>query len=121
MNVSGSLVPPLLSSLPPSTPRPTLLVLHDSLSANPMTIVVPRTNVSAQGHNGLRSCETFLKSKDYWRIGLGIGRPQGSGKGGVSEWVLGKLSHDERIYWEGEGVRDVMAQIEMWARKRIVE
>jgi PTH1 family peptidyl-tRNA hydrolase len=121
MNILGPLVPPLLSSLPSAAARPTLLVLHDSLSANPMSIVVPRTNVSAQGHNGLRSCEASLKSKDYWRMGLGIGRPQGSGKGGVSEWVLGKLSLDERLYWEGEGVQRVMREIEGWARKRIVE
>jgi hypothetical protein len=123
MNIAGRPVPFLLKStdtLPhvkkaagqlgglEIDPTPTLVVLHDSLEILPMTLTKPRRNVGPQGHNGLRSIEGVLGTRDFWRIGLGIGRPSGgkSRGDGIADWVLSdiKPDSDERIFWEGEGV-----------------
>lgn len=133
MNIAGRPVPFLLKSadtLPhvkkasgqlgglEIDPSPTLVVLHDSLEIPPMTLTKPRRNVGPQGHNGLRSIEAALGTRDFWRIGLGIGRPSGgkSRGDGIADWVLSdiKPDSDERIFWEGEGVaaiRDCLDQI----------
>lgn len=99
-------------------PTPTLVVLHDSLEIPPMTLTKPRRNVGPQGHNGLRSIESSLGTRDFWRVGLGIGRPSGgkSRGDGIRDWVLGDLeaNSDERLFWEGEGVAsicDILNQI----------
>lgn len=123
MNIAGRPVPFLLKSadaLPHVKkvsgqlgglvvdPSPTLVVLHDSLETPPMALTKPRRNVGPQGHNGLRSIEGVLGTRDFWRIGLGIGRPSGgkSRGDGITDWVLGEIKSDsdERIFWEGEGV-----------------
>lgn len=92
-------------------PSPTLVVLHDSLEIPPMTLTKPRRNVGPQGHNGLRSVEASLGTRDFWRIGLGIGRPSGgkSRGDGIRDWVLGDLEpgSEERLFWEGEGVASI--------------
>lgn len=96
-----------------------LIVLHDSLETAPMTLTKPRRNVGPQGHNGLRSVESALGTRDFWRVGLGIGRPSG-GKSrgeGIRDWVLGDLNPDseERLFWEGEGVASICSVINQLA------
>lgn len=134
MNIAGRPVPFLLqssSTLPhvikaseqisdlEVDPSPTLVVLHDSLEKPSMALSQPRRNVGPQGHNGLRSVERVLGTRDFWRIGLGIGRPSGgkSRGDGISEWVLGdiKSDSDERIFWEGEGVTAIRRCLEQIA------
>ncbi len=100
-----------------SNPLPILLVLHDSLEHNPLAVIKPRFGVSAKGHNGLRSIESSLKKGTaFWRMSLGIGRPNGRVRDGVSDWVLGKLSYQERLFWDGEGVKRVAEDIEAFIR-----
>lgn len=41
---------------------------------------------STAGHNGLRSLERALRTPDFYRIRLGVGRP--SGRKDAAEWVL---------------------------------
>jgi PTH1 family peptidyl-tRNA hydrolase len=114
MNLSGQPLPFLLRSL---SPLPTLLVLHDSLEHPPLTHTVPRFGVSAKGHNGLRSIESSLKvGNAFWRMSLGIGRPNGRAREGVVDWVMGGIPSDERLYWDGEGVNSVADDIEDFAR-----
>lgn len=40
------------------------------------------------GHNGLRSCDSHLGTRDYFRIRLGVGRPPHA-NAEVANWVLG--------------------------------
>ena len=40
------------------------------------------------GHNGLKSISQHLGTNDYYRMRIGIGRPQ---HGSVSSWVLSKF------------------------------
>lgn len=135
MNIAGRPLPFLLRSahglphvlstaaahpdLAIETRRPMLIVLHDSLETAPMTLTKPRRNVGPQGHNGLRSVESALGTRDFWRVGLGIGRPSG-GKSrgeGIRDWVLGDLNPDseERLFWEGEGVASICSVINQLA------
>ncbi|KAJ9098464.1 hypothetical protein QFC19_006331 [Naganishia cerealis] len=81
-------------------PDVTLVVLHDSLEIPPMALTKPRRNVGPQGHNGLRSIEAALGTRDFWRIGLGIGRPSG-GKGrgdGVRDWGGSTEVEVDKVY-----------------------
>jgi peptidyl-tRNA hydrolase len=133
MNIAGRPLPFLLRSahelphvLSATSEHPeveidpaTLIVLHDSLEIPPMTLTKPRRNVGPQGHNGLRSIEASLGTRDFWRVGLGIGRPSGgkSRGDGIRDWVLGDLEpgSDERLFWEGEGVASICDVIEQIA------
>ena len=48
-------------------------------------------NGGAGGHNGLKSVQEHLATKNYMRLRVGIGEPQGS----CREHVLGKFSEEE--------------------------
>jgi PTH1 family peptidyl-tRNA hydrolase len=57
------------------------------------------------GHNGLRSMKKCFGSADFWRLRIGIGRPdsrlpgegghEGSGEG-IIDWVLSDFTKSER-------------------------
>jgi PTH1 family peptidyl-tRNA hydrolase len=47
------------------------------------------------GHNGLRSCDKHLGTRDYFRIRLGVGRPPHA-NAEVSNWVLGHFGSGAR-------------------------
>jgi len=49
------------------------------------------------GHNGLKDITHFLKTPDYWRIRIGIGRPPAYQD--VSSFVLSPLSPIEQQAW----------------------
>jgi PTH1 family peptidyl-tRNA hydrolase len=119
MNLNGRPVPFLLRSLGSSFPLespPTLIALHDNLTIPPLTLGKLRHGVSHQGHGGLSSIESSLKTKDFWRMGLGIGR--GSG-GGVVNWVMSELTIAEKTFWERQGADEVgMVVREMVERLR---
>jgi PTH1 family peptidyl-tRNA hydrolase len=118
MNINGRPLPFLLRTLSASHPLPTyapptLIALHDNLTLHPLTVGKPRIGVSAQGHGGLSSIESSLKTKDFWRLGLGIGRGGNApGDGGVVKWVLSELGRDEKAFWEAEGVDRVAEVVE---------
>lgn len=52
----------------------------------------------ARGHNGLRSLIQSLKTSDFWRLRLGIGRP--TGRQPLADWVLRPLPEAEWAAWE---------------------
>lgn len=144
MNISGRPLPFILKSLT-STPDayntrwtispssssstnavylpPTALVLHDSLSHPACSLSTIKYSTGPQGHNGLRSVEAALKSRAYHRLSLGIGRPptERFRGDGVSEWVLGELTREEKMWWEGQGVKEVVKEIWALARRLEVE
>lgn len=105
MNLSGPPITRHLKSLrlPPSR----LLVLHDSLGHKPCA-VHPKAGGSANGHNGLRSLASALGTDAFARLRLGIGAHEGD----AAAYVLGRLSEEERRYWEGEGVERVWRAVE---------
>ncbi len=68
-----------------------LMVIHDDLDL-PFGKFRLKKNSSHGGHNGIKSIESFLESKDYFRLKLGIDSPECSE---VIDFVLGKWSEDE--------------------------
>jgi PTH1 family peptidyl-tRNA hydrolase len=73
-----------------------VLVVHDELEL-PLGTISLKFGGGLGGHNGLRSMKASFDSADFWRLRIGIGRPDsrlpgeggppGSGEG-IVDWVL---------------------------------
>ena len=73
-----------------------VLVVHDELEL-PLGTISLKFSGGLGGHNGLRSMKACFGTADFWRIKIGIGRPDsrlpgeggppGSGEG-IVDWVL---------------------------------
>ena len=70
-----------------------IIIIHDDLELDFEKIVLKRGGGTG-GHNGLRSMNQHLGTSEYYRLRLGISRPQ---RGSVSSYVLGRFSPDEEI------------------------
>lgn len=70
-----------------------ILVVHDELEL-PFGTVGLKKGGGLGGHNGLRSAKAVLGTADFWRLRLGIGRPE---RGDVAGYVLSDFTADERI------------------------
>jgi len=81
-----------------------IIVIHDELEL-PLGVLSLKYSGGLGGHNGLRSMKKSFNSADFWRIKIGIGRPdsripggggrEGSGEG-VYDWVLSDFSKNEQ-------------------------
>ena len=91
MNLSGESVAPCAAYF--RVPPEAVLVVHDELDLPVGTVRLKRGGGHG-GHNGLRSIEQMLGSKDYLRIRLGIGHP-GVGRD-VAGYVLSRPPAAER-------------------------
>lgn len=69
-----------------------ILVIHDELDL-PFGDVRSKIGGGHAGHNGLKSIDAHLGSKDYARLRLGIGHP--GDKDQVSAYVLSDFSKEE--------------------------
>ena len=74
MNLSGGPVAELATYY--SIPVERIVVVHDELDID-LGVVRLKRGGGEGGHNGLRSVSRSLGTKDYVRVRLGIGRPQG--------------------------------------------
>ena len=74
MNESGWAVSRLLAyyKLEPSQ----IIVVHDELDIDPGQLRV-KFGGGDNGHNGLRSIRTSLRTGDFFRVRIGVGRPTG--------------------------------------------
>jgi PTH1 family peptidyl-tRNA hydrolase len=68
-----------------------LLVVHDEIDL-PFGEVRSRLGGGLAGHNGLRSIRQALGGADFWRVRVGVGRPDSSDPEIVSAYVLGRFS-----------------------------
>lgn len=95
MNLSGQVLRPWLRR-PFWAAAKDLLVVVDEV-ALPLGSVRLRANGSAGGHNGLKSIEHHLKSRDYPRLRIGI-KPLEEQRtiGDLSDFVLGPFGKIER-------------------------
>lgn len=113
MNISGPPVSMVLRKMTAHAPT-SLIVLHDSIEHKPTALSL-KFGGSANGHNGVRSLIAALGTKDFFRLRLGIGRPESN----VADYVLDRLSNFERQFWapDGSGLELVWEQIQRIARK----
>ena len=70
-----------------------ILVVHDELDFAPGVVRLKQGGGIA-GHNGLRDISQKLASHDYWRLRLGVGRPQPGREG--ADYVLEKPPAEEK-------------------------
>ncbi|MDR1107483.1 MAG: aminoacyl-tRNA hydrolase [Spirochaetaceae bacterium] len=102
MNLSGDSVEAAASffKIPPEH----ILVVHDELEL-PLGTLSLKFSGGLGGHNGLRSLKARLGAADFWRLRIGIGRPDdrapgeggppGSGRG-IIDWVLSDFAAPEK-------------------------
>jgi PTH1 family peptidyl-tRNA hydrolase len=95
MNLSGQVLKPWLRR-PFWAAAKDLLVVVDEV-ALPLGSIRLRANGSAGGHNGLKSIEHHLKSRDYPRLRIGI-KPTDEQRtiGDLSDFVLGPFGRSEK-------------------------
>ncbi|NUO63378.1 MAG: aminoacyl-tRNA hydrolase [Gemmatimonadaceae bacterium] len=95
MNLSGQVLKPWLRR-PFWAAAKDLLVVVDEV-ALPLGSIRLRATGSAGGHNGLKSIEHHLKSRDYPRLRIGIKPPDERREiGDLSDFVLGPFGKIER-------------------------
>ena len=77
-----------------------LVVVHDELESALGKVTVRDGSASAKGHNGIKSCQQSLGGVKWWRVGVGIGRPESRDPNVVSKYVLGKMTSYQRAQLE---------------------
>ena len=136
MNLSGNSVSELASFFKIKTDS--ILVVHDELEL-PLGTLSLKFGGGLGGHNGLRSMKASFGNADFWRIRIGIGRPDhrlpgeggppGSGKG-IVDWVLTDFGVDEletldRVLETGAELLvkaltgDPQSLLSEWAKKKV--
>lgn len=70
-----------------------LVVVHDELDLEPAVVRV-KVGGGLAGHNGLRDIERHLKTRDFLRVRIGVGKPPDPRRG--ADHVLGGFSKRER-------------------------
>jgi PTH1 family peptidyl-tRNA hydrolase len=89
-----------------------LVVVHDELECKLGEVKVKKGDASPKGHNGLKSVKEQLRGQEWWRIGVGIGRPETRDPNVVSDFVLRKMGGVERARIEG-----AVGRVEMELRR----
>ena len=70
-----------------------VVIVHDELDLPPGVVRV-KVGGGLAGHNGLRSITQHLKSQDFVRVRIGVGKPPSKERGG--DHVLGRIPTAER-------------------------
>lgn len=70
-----------------------LIAVHDEIDL-PFGAMRVKFGGSTAGHNGLRSLSNALRTPDFYRIRLGVGRP--TGRKDAADWVLEDFSKREQ-------------------------
>lgn len=89
MNLSGNPVQQMLRFLKLSPAD--LLVIHDDTERQLGTSEI-RYDGGHRGNNGIRDIQLKLGTADFYRLGIGIGRPE---RGSMSSHVLGRFAPTE--------------------------
>ncbi|MBI9102788.1 MAG: aminoacyl-tRNA hydrolase [Spirochaetales bacterium] len=104
MNRSGDVLPAVLKRWPDEDR--TIVILCDNMDLKPGELRIKQKGSSA-GHNGIKSILEYLKTDDFLRFYLGVGRPD---KGvTVVEHVLGSSDlHNKEIRTAEENACDAV-------------
>jgi PTH1 family peptidyl-tRNA hydrolase len=86
MNESGNSAGPARGSL--RAPLDRVVALHDEIDL-PFGEVQSRLGGGLAGHNGLKSLRTGFGDEGFWRVRIGVGRPDSTDPEVVSAYVLG--------------------------------
>jgi PTH1 family peptidyl-tRNA hydrolase len=88
MNESGNSAGPARGSL--KVPLDRVVVLHDEIDL-PFGEIQSRIGGGLAGHNGLKSLKRGFGDPEFWRVRVGVGRPDSTDPEIVSAYVLGRF------------------------------
>ncbi len=88
MNDSGDSAGPARGSL--KVPLDRVLVLHDEIDL-PFGRIESRLGGGLAGHNGLKSLKRGFGDTEFWRVRVGVGRPDSTDPEIVAAYVLGRF------------------------------
>jgi PTH1 family peptidyl-tRNA hydrolase len=88
MNGSGDSAGPARGSL--KVPLDRVIALHDEIDL-PFGEVKVRLGGGLAGHNGLKSLKRGFGDPEFWRVRVGVGRPDSTDPEIVSNYVLGRF------------------------------
>ncbi len=88
MNASGDSAGPARGSL--KTPLERVVVLHDEIDL-PFGEVQVRLGGGLAGHNGLKSLKRGFGDAEFWRVRVGVGRPDSTDPEIVASYVLSRF------------------------------
>jgi PTH1 family peptidyl-tRNA hydrolase len=95
MNESGDSAGPARGEL--RVPLEEVVVIHDEIDL-PFGEIRAKLGGGVAGHNGLKSLKQGLGGTDFWRLRVGVGRPDSTDPEIVSAWVLGRFGEPaERV------------------------
>ena len=92
MNESGTSAGPARGSL--RVPLERTIVVHDEIDL-PFGTIRPRLGGGVAGHNGLRSLRQAFGGADFWRVRVGVGRPDSTDPEIVSAYVLSRFAEPD--------------------------
>lgn len=107
MNLSGIAVAELVGFYQLDTKD--LLIIHDDIDL-PLGKLRLRAQGGAGGHNGLKSIQENLGTTEYWRLKIGVGRPEDND---VAGHVLRPFSKKEKVDVE-EAIVKGLHVLELW-------
>jgi len=88
MNVSGDSAGPARGAL--RVPLDRVVVLHDEIDL-PFGEVRTRLGGGLAGHNGLKSLKRGFGDAEFWRVRVGVDRPDSTDPDIVASYVLGRF------------------------------
>lgn len=88
MNASGDAAGPARGSL--KVPLARVIVPHDEIDL-PFGEIQARLGGGLAGHNGLKSLKRGFGDAEFWRVRVGVGRPDSTDPEIVSAYVLGRF------------------------------
>jgi PTH1 family peptidyl-tRNA hydrolase len=100
MNESGDAAGPARGAL--RVPLEMVVAIHDEIDL-PFGEIREKLGGGVAGHNGLKSLDRGLGGRDFWRIRVGVGRPDSTDPEIVSAYVLGRFSESD------DEVRDLIS------------
>ena len=114
MNLSGKSAGPARGSL--KVPLDRVVAIHDEFDL-PFGEIRVKLGGGSAGHNGLKSLRDGFGSNDFWRVRVGVGRPDSTDPRDVSAYVLGKFrqSRNEVDTLVDDAVRETERLVERLA------
>ena len=112
MNDSGTSAGLARGSL--KVPLDDTIVVHDEIDL-PFGDVRTRLGGGLAGHNGLKSLARAFGGSDFWRVRVGVGRPDSTDPDVVARYVLSRFEQPEGEV--GEAIERAADEVERLVRE----
>lgn len=110
INLSGRTVVPLWNKLSSGVQH---LVIHDELSLPLGKVQLRKPGRSLRGHNGLKDISKY-RGDHFFRLAVGIGRPDERDPEIVARYVLSKFRPQELEILQNQSLQKAMHHVNSW-------